>query len=286
MPELFQVVGSILRDIAQARAISDLYSRDISRYYEADPVLRRFPVPRAEISEASFSVAFLIDEVVLDENRRNARDASVSQVFETYSANVVRAALKALRKETTVLKSAGLTKDEASALDNFEARFLGEDYRNLLRARLVRFFEENQDALFPPDGKFQKDFALQHITAFIEGLVSSEPAMKDALQALATAPVPVGGAARVDAKVNAERIEREILAAVATELDSMGQEIKNVAEWAQDFKVNVEIKPDKIQAAAGAVCSITVKSTIRNYTWSKVGDDPQDIHSLRTLSPE
>ena len=66
----------------------------------------------------------------------------------------------------------------------------------------------------------------------------------------------------------------------------MEQEIKDVIEWAQDFKVNVEIKPDKIQAAAGAVCSITVKSTIRNYTWSKVGDDPQDIHSVRTLSPE
>jgi len=272
MPELYQVVGTILRDIAQARAISDLYSRDISRFYEADPVLRRFPVPRAEISEASFSIPFLIDEVKVDTHRRNARNARLSQVFENYGGNVVRVALKALRTRTDDLKHRpGLSPEQVAALDRFEARFLAEDYRNLLRSRLVRYFEENRDELLDKDDRFNEQMAVGQIRGFIEGLVGREPDLKRALDQF---------------QADVQPVEQEILAAVQSELNSMQQDITDAIERAQDFTVSVEINPEKIQAASGAVCSITVKSTIRNYTWSKVDDDTQDIRSIRTLSPE
>ena len=78
MAELYQVVGSILRDITQARCLSDLYSRDISQYYAEDRVLRYFPVPRVDISEASFTVSFVISGVSVDAERYNIRNAQIS----------------------------------------------------------------------------------------------------------------------------------------------------------------------------------------------------------------
>ena len=139
MPELYEVVGSILRDIAQARCLSDLYSRDVSRYYAEDRVLRYFPVPRTEITEASFTVSFLIREVVVDPTRMNIRNARLSQVFERYASEIVRAALT---KARSILDEIGrqpdLTQEQQAALTAFANGFLSEDYRNILRARFVR----------------------------------------------------------------------------------------------------------------------------------------------------
>jgi hypothetical protein len=164
-----------------------------------------------------------------------------------------------------------MTPEQIGTLDAFEAKFLSEDYRNLLRSRLVRYFEDNRDELVAPDGKFDKDKASADIRTFMEGLVGTDADMKRAFDQF---------------KSECALAETEILAAVQAELEPMQQDTIKAVEWAQDFTVNVEVKPETLQAAAGAVCSITIKSTIRNYTWSKVDDDPQDIHSIRTLSPE
>src|SRR3954447_17937882 len=93
MAELYQVVGAILRDVSQARFMSDLYSRQISYIYENDSLLRRFPVPRGEIEEVEFNLPFVIREVSVDESRHQSRNAAIGRTFDDFSLRVVRAGM-------------------------------------------------------------------------------------------------------------------------------------------------------------------------------------------------
>lgn len=63
MAELTQVLGAILRDVAQSRVISDAFSRDISVEYANDPIMVSFPVPRVEIRQASIELKFAVNAV-------------------------------------------------------------------------------------------------------------------------------------------------------------------------------------------------------------------------------
>lgn len=63
MVELYKVLGTVLKDLAQSRVISDTFSRDISIEYEEDPILRLFPVPRIDIKEVTVSLPFTIKSV-------------------------------------------------------------------------------------------------------------------------------------------------------------------------------------------------------------------------------
>jgi hypothetical protein len=61
--ELNDVLGAILRDVAQARVISDLYSRNVSLEYRQDEVLSGFPVPRVEVTETSIDLKFAVNKI-------------------------------------------------------------------------------------------------------------------------------------------------------------------------------------------------------------------------------
>lgn len=271
MPELFEVVGSVLRDLAQARALSDLYSRDVSRYYESDPLLRTFPVPRAEIAEASFTLVFAINDVTVDAGRRNVRNARVSQLFEKYGASAVRAVLITLRDKTSEVKMRpSLDPQKKAVVQAFEDRFLAEDYRNLLRTRLVRFLEEHRDTLISQEGVFDMDRMMEQVDRFMITL-ASEPEMHNPLAMFPD---------------ETQQIRDEMMKCMRHELNSMKDEIQREWELAADYRIDVEIHPEKIREAENAICSISVKSVIRNYTWSKVDDDQGSVHSIRTLQPE
>lgn len=69
MISLSHLVGALLKDISQARMGSDAYSRDISRYYEQDPLLRGFSVPRADIESVEFELKFALNGARLTEAR-------------------------------------------------------------------------------------------------------------------------------------------------------------------------------------------------------------------------
>lgn len=63
MAELNDVLGAILRDVAQARVMSDLFSRNVSVDYQQDDVLGGFPVPRVEVTQASLDLKFAVSAV-------------------------------------------------------------------------------------------------------------------------------------------------------------------------------------------------------------------------------
>jgi hypothetical protein len=63
LAELNDVLGAILRDVAQARVTSDLFSKNVSVDYQQDEVLSGFPVPRVEVVEASLDLKFAVSNV-------------------------------------------------------------------------------------------------------------------------------------------------------------------------------------------------------------------------------
>src|ERR1017187_6588154 len=68
-------------------------------------------------------------------------------------------------------------------------------------------------------------------------------------------------------------------------LVTMRAEISEAYKEPGDFKIQVEVTPDKLKDQP-ALSSIKVVSSIKNYTWSKVDVDPRDLHNIRTLNPE
>lgn len=63
MPTLTNVLGSLLRDIAHARAQGDMFSREVSLEYLRDEIMRLLPVPRAEIRSADVELSFSVLKV-------------------------------------------------------------------------------------------------------------------------------------------------------------------------------------------------------------------------------
>jgi hypothetical protein len=62
MPKLSEIVGGILRDLAQSHAIADAQTRQVLESYRKDPVLSQFPVPRVTIQQATLKLRFAITE--------------------------------------------------------------------------------------------------------------------------------------------------------------------------------------------------------------------------------
>jgi len=97
MPRLTEVLKSVLVDLAQARAASDFFSADLATAYNADPVLRSLPVPRADISRyPNFTMRFSMNEVAnLDATLlkykhpviEQAIDLAIEEFAANYNAN-------------------------------------------------------------------------------------------------------------------------------------------------------------------------------------------------------
>lgn len=67
MAEVRSLLGAILRDIAEARVTSDLFSRDVGLEYVEDEILRDFPVPRVDMKEAAVRVRFAVESLEVRE---------------------------------------------------------------------------------------------------------------------------------------------------------------------------------------------------------------------------
>jgi hypothetical protein len=277
MPELCQVVGAILRDVSQARFMSDLYSRQISFSYENDSLLRRFPVPRAEIEEVEFNLPFVVTGVRVDEKRHQSRNAAVGRIFDDYSLRIVRAGLKPVQ-DAFETATKGLpadpknpTEDEKqkkAVADRFQGRILSDDYRSNLHGRLLRFLNEETSTLITKDG-FDTALLIDAVKKLIDG-VRSEPEV-----AAFQAQFPV---------LN-DAFDKAALA-VKDPLAEMGKAVNDAMQKYPDYMVDVELGPDVLKNNPTAASYIKVKAVVKNYHWSKVDVDSKDMRNLRTLVPE
>jgi hypothetical protein len=89
LAELNDVLGAIVRDVAQARVIGDLFSRNVSLDYQQDELLRNFPVPRVEIKQASIDLRFAVNDV----ERKEVDPESIARArLPAYAAELAREA--------------------------------------------------------------------------------------------------------------------------------------------------------------------------------------------------
>ncbi|MBZ5618745.1 MAG: hypothetical protein LAQ69_08490 [Acidobacteriia bacterium] len=273
MPELYQIAGAILRDVSQARFLSDMYSRQISFSYENDSLLRRFPVPRAEIEEVEFNLPFIVTEVKADPNRHQSRNAAIGRIFDDYSLRIVRAGLTPVQKAFEDAAK-GLTdqqKDKKIAADRFEKLILSDDYRVTLHGRLLRYLNEETEKLLSKkdDGPFDTGTALDEIGKVIAA-VKTEPAV-------------AGFSAQVQ---DLDAAFKEAGASIAAALTEMAAKVNSAYKKYPDYSVEVDINPQALQGNPAAASYIKVKAVVKNYRWSKVDVDTKDMRNIRTLAPE
>lgn len=270
MAQLHTIIGAILRDIAQARVTSDIYSREISQYYEKDSLLRLFPVPRSEIREVDFDLKFIMSNIGVDPDRKDIRSAKIAVIFEQYSENIAHDIFENLRGSETIQK---ITEWVELILK------LENDGLHLeLQRRILYFFESQSQNLIrqiETDGEInlhlEQDRVRSGILDIIDALIYKR---EDVLT--------------MNEKYKNHRLLTSVKRSVANgfrdQLNAIDSEIEFL-EASEEYKVEVDVTPQGIQEVPeAAISSIRVSSVIRNYNWSQV--EEKDNKIIRRLVPE
>ena len=258
MPELHQILGSLFSDIAKSVFTSDLYSRDISRYYEQDGLLRHFPVPRTEISELELNLKFAISEIELNPVQGIEREANVATIFIDFSYTLSESLYAELRD---IL-------DELPEQDRLKLKSKPEEVEwgvetIYLRQDLLRFFQRQHGRLIE-EGKFQVDKAREEIWEILHKKVY----------------YLVG-------KELTEEVFRRIKQAIRlkSDLEALVKPLGFAWNRAGDFRMEVEITAEKLgELGSEQLSSVHVRTRVRNYKWSEV--EHPGARSWWALNPE
>ena len=243
MADLEQVIGAILRDLAKSRFASDIYSRSISRYYEQDFLLRRFPIPRAEIEEAEIELKFAIESVSASLANSEGREATLAPMFERAIERVVTLFLSFLVPRVA---NAGTLAD----------RLKNPVDRNVFRIDL-------------------RQAGLRHMIVNFTDLISEEGVFdaKSAEQGLMAAFRRV---LRFNVEVGEEITEDEVAGLtgdinIAPPLEDLGRRIGEVWQVDRDSRLDVAIGADALrELPQDMLSSIKIRAAVRNYQWTEV----------------
>ena len=271
-PELYQLVGAALRDVAQARFMSDSFSKQISFVYEADRVLRHFPVPRVDIHEAEITLYFAVNEVVVDSNRQTLRSSAIGALFDQYSVEIVRETMQTVRTAARDISAGTQNEETRAAIAAFERRFLSDDNRELLTGRLLQYFNDSKDRILGDDGVLDVAAVMKDLASDTDTTIFEQPEVK-ALRAQFT---PENWARSV---TNANDICKRLVGELATEVAKLRDKFP-------DYRITVDPNAAATAAPGAQISSIKIRSTVRNYKWSKVAVDDVDMRNVRTLTPE
>lgn len=261
MAELQNILGSLFADIAQSVFTSDLYSRDISRYYEQDALLRHFPVPRTEIAELDLELKFAIGKIELNPTQSVGREANSASVFLDFSYDLSESFYDALHDQLLELK-----KKDARITPEMVYKAGSPEETIYLRQDLLRYFQRYQGSLIE-QGDLQVDKAQAGIREILEKklyfLLPKDFTKKE----------------RTDVY---QRIARELK--LAPGLKRLEEPLRHAWHQAGDFKLDVEITADHlIELNSEQISSVRVRTRVRNYKWSDVEHEGRQ---WRTLNPE
>jgi len=274
-PELYQVVGAALRDIAQARFTSDVYSRQISFLYEQDPVLRRFPVPRVDVEEVELTLHFAVQEVAVDNSRRTTTNAAIGSLFGQYAVAMARNELNQRRGQLQAAldKSTDLTDDQKAAAQRAINGFFTDEVLENLTGRLLQYFNDTVEEMVVTRGQSvdvsQVTQDLERETVFAVLRPEDAAALQQLESRLGVAGPPPQW--------------QESRQQLIKDLDG---DISGMRGKYPDYNISVSVDAGTLGSLGAAVSSIRVKSTVKNYKWSKVDVDEGDLRHVRTLVPE
>ncbi len=258
MAELQQILGSIFRDIAQARVTSDLYSRNISKYYEQDPLLRKFPLPRTDVDEVEVDLKFVMAGLEATTDQDESRESSTATIFTKIAGNLSDGLFENMRAASG--KFANLSEQTANRLEGLE-------HRIYLSQSLLIYFQ-NHRAQLMHDGKFDVGKALSDIKQLLKSNLEEQ----------------LGDSGLTENQL--QDIEKKVFANLKIEnhLKSIKKPLEESYNGDADFRATVEVTVDKLaEAPDTAISSIKVKARVRNYIWSKVEHEGK---TWRSLNPE
>lgn len=243
MADLEQVIGALLRDLAKARFASDIYSRSISRYYEQDFLLRRFPIPRAEIEEAEIELKFAIESVSASLANSEGREATLAPMFERNIERVVTLFLSLLIPRV------------ANAPEIAE-RFQNPVDRNVFRIDLrqagLRYMIVSFTDLITDEGVFDAKAAEHGLLAAFSRVLQYNVVVGEEIT-----PEEAAG------------LTGDI--SIAPPLDDLRGRIAEVWKVDRDARLDVAIDADVLrELPKETLSSIKVRASVRNYQWTEV----------------
>ena len=258
MADLQQVVGAILRDLAKARFSADLYSRSISRYYENDYLLRRFPVPRADVEEVELDLKFSIAEVPGSEVNNESQEANVAVLFERSVERLVATFLDLARERNNSDQAFNdtwwkyLTKGSNSSALRIE-----------MRQKVLRYFIESYTHLIDDDGNFNAALALSEL----------ERPFRWAMEPYAKEIYTQGGEAEREMKRDLREMVLPLIggAEIKRAVEAMGPAIKAIWQGNSDARLEIMIEGGQLsQLGEAALSSLKIKAVVRNMVWTEV----------------
>jgi hypothetical protein len=258
MAELQQILGNIFKDIAQARVTSDIYSRNISKYYEQDPLLRKFPLPRTEVSEVEVDLKFVMSGLDSALEQDEGLETSTAPLFIKLSKELSDGLFEHLLE--TSKKYANLSPETAK-------RLKGTEHRIYLSQSLILYFQRNRGKMVKR-GKFNLRQASsdigQVLRARADELLADSGLADKQLDDISKVVLK-----KLDIESQLKSVEKPMLAA---------------HEQEAEFRVGVEVTADKLaEAPEASISSVKVKAQVRNYIWSKVEHEGE---TWRSLNPE
>lgn len=262
MADLQQIVGAILRDLAKARFSADLYSRSISRYYENDHLLRRFPVPRADVEEVELDLKFSIAGVPESEVNHESQEANAAVLFERSVERLVATFLDIARDRNA---SDGDFND--TWWKYLTKGFNSTGLRIEMRQKVLRFFIESYTHMIDDDGNFDSAMPLREL----------ERPFRWAMEAFAKEIYTQGGEAEVEMKRSLRELILPLIndPAMKTAVEAMGPPIKTIWQGNSDARLEIMIEGGQLsQLGEAALSSVKIKAVVRNMVWTevKVGD--------------
>lgn len=243
MADLAEFLGTVFRNLTHARVISDLFSRDVGRQYQKDPVLIDFPVPRLEVKEASIRLRFAVNalerrEVPLAELARPiVREEAVRLAGEVRREVIEASPEREVLVRMLAEKGVDFEKTLPEAIER--AALDVKAIEAALAGRPATLARNLQGALNAP---LLEDAALRRLIARPAGV----QAVRDRI--------------RRKASEAAERLVREVSAA-------------REASARQALRVDAAVtRRELAEVPEPLLAEITVVAEIRNYEWSETGE--------------
>jgi len=267
--DLQQIVGAILRDLAKARFGADLYSRSISRYYEGDALLRKFPVPRSEIEEAELDLKFTIADVTASRVDAETREANTAVVLERGVERIVATFMDLARD----FADAGENADLRNRLHEVLGRgFNSTVLRVELRQQLMRYFIDNYPQLIDDEGRFSVADALAGMARPMGWAFADHRRDGYTAEDAGAAMAPV-----FDHVLAEDRFR--------SALEGLREPIGAVWRTYMDTRLEVAVDgPTLSELSDSAVSTLKIRATVRNMVWAEV---KVDEHTYRyTLTGE
>ena len=251
--------------------MADNYSCTLSELYEDNASLRMFPVPRAEIEEAEFTLRFAVTDLVRAEGRFKDR---VREILNRHGRAIARGVLDNLAYINVGLPDWRESVQDIGTSDR-------EDLQNAIVAGLLEGMMPAVSEGFVGGrtagklaGGIDRTELASAVGSRIRRWLAGLPFVREALVSVA-------------AKDPADRHQPfadAIQSALDARLDAVLDDLGNV-ELEDLYSLDIDATSDGLRdLPEDKVTSLTIKLAVRNYIWATVEGDNGDRY--RTLGPE